>query len=213
MIDVEPLGDGVMVKVSNPRAEREGLVLPKEIQPDLEEGMAVAYGPDVPQETRDAIESCGDGVIFAAGDYEARTWNVDGSVYRFVPASDIMGALFPGEGDRVPRIQEALGKWSLMEWEEAKGTLLGGLLVRPVERAKAHFTGLAIMHGPKADEIENGKRYFFEQFSDFKSWHEGKTRYAFIPYGAIQCEIPERTADVCLAPSEVASPEVEAALR
>lgn len=124
-----------------------------------------------------------------------------------------MGALFLGRGDRFPRIQSALGKWSLMVWEEAKETLLGGLLVRPVQQAKAHFTGNAVIAGTGTVEIERGKRYFFEQFSDFKSWSENGTRYAFVPESAVYCEVPAREADVCLAPSEVASLEFEESVR
>ena len=63
-----------------------------------------------------------------------------------------------------------------------------------------------------AYDMEPGKRYFFEQFSDFKSWAENGKRYAFVPHSAIYCEIPEREADVCLAPSEVAS-NLESVLR
>ena len=212
--NIEPLGDLVMVRVGEARKERAGLILPKEVQPDIWDGQAVAFGRDVPEATWEEINSCGGGVVFGAGDHEARSYEADGWKYLFVPAKDLMGAVFPGTGDRFPRVvQVALGKWVLMEWEEAKGTMLGGLLVRPVQTAKAHFTGTALLVGPLADEIEAGKRYFFEQFSDFKSWTEGGRRFAFVPASAFYCEIPTREQELCYAPSEVASPEFEEAVR
>lgn len=213
MIDVHPLGDLVMIEVPEIRVERLGIILAKETQPDLEEGKAVAFGPDVPDAAVEEIRLCGGGVIYGALDHEATRWDHDGKKYLFVPAKDLMGALFLGDKERILRTQAALGKWVLMTWEEAKDTILGGLLVRPVERAKAHFTGTVIKAGPRAHEIEEGKRYFFEQFSEFKSWTEDGKRYAFVPVRSIYCEVPERTADVCLAPSEVASPDFEAAMR
>lgn len=213
MIEVQPLADLVMVQVQDIRREKDGLLLPKEVQPDLEEGKAVAYGPDVPAVLRQDIEMSAGGVIYGALDHEATSYEREGEKYLFIRCKDLMGSLFLGRGDRFPRIQSALSKWVLMVWEEAKDTLLGGLLVRPVQRAKAHFTGTVIMAGPGAPEIERGKRYFFEQFSEFKSWEEGGKRYAFVPFSAIYCEIPEREADVHLAPSEVASEAFEASLK
>lgn len=212
-MNVNPLTDLVMVQVCNVKKERSGIIIAKEVQPDLAEGKAVAYGPDVPSAMREDIEMSAGGVIYGAFDHEAHTYEQNGEKYLFIRAKDLMGSIFLGRGDRFPRIQSALGKWVLMEWEEAKDTILGGLLLRPVQKAKAHFTGTVIMAGPAAPEVERGKRYFFEQFSDFKSWEEGGKRYAFVPYSSIYCEIPEREADVHLAPSEVADEAFEASMR
>ncbi len=212
MRDVQPLADLVMVEQIEHKVEKNGLVLPTELQPDLEEGRAVAFGPDVPEEAVETMKLCG-GVLFGHLDHEARACDFDGKRYLFIQYRDLMGAVFLGKASRIARIQEALRKWVLMSWEEAKGTLLGGFLLRPVEKSQAHFTGTVIKVGNRADEIEVGKRYFFEQFSGFKSWTEDGVRYAFVPVDHIYCEIPERTADVCLSPAEVASPEFSEAYR
>lgn len=212
-MNVQPLADLVMVEVDEARKTRGGLVLPKEISPEVEEGRAVSFGPDVAPETRQEIELAGGGVIYGALDHEANSYREGGRKYLFIRAKDLMGTLFLGGGDRMPRIQSALGSWTLMVWQEAKDTLLGGLLIRPVQGAKAHFTGVVKLAGPRADEVYRDGRYFFEQFSDFKWWTERDVRYAFVPQSAIYCEIPERTADVHLAPSEVASEEYAETMR
>lgn len=213
MIDVSPLFDLVMVQVANtPRVSRGGLVLPKEVQPEIAEGLVVAFGSDVSENTKEKIHASLGGVLFGAEDHEATAYEREGKKFLFIQEHQIFASSILGTGDRMPRIQESLGKWSLMEWEEAHGSLLGGLLVRPVLGSKAHFTGKAIMCGPTAYDMEAGRRYFFEQFSDFKSWAEGGKRYAFVPYSAIYCEIPDREADICLAPSEVAN-NLESVLR
>ena len=213
MIDVSPLYDLIMVQVTDkPRVSRSGLILAKEIQPELEEGLVFAFGQDVSRETKDRVVESLCGVMFAAGDHEANAYYHDGKKFLFIEEHKIFASAILGNGDKMPRIQSPLGKWSLMEWEEANGSLLGGLLVRPVLGSKAHFTGKALMCGPTAYDMEPGKRYFFEQFSDFKSWAENGKRYAFVPHSAIYCEIPEREADVCLAPSEVAH-NMESVLR
>lgn len=213
MIDIQPMGDLVMVRVDKSRKERNGLLLAPELSPELEEGTAVAYGQDVPFAMRGEIESCAGGVVYAALDHEANSYEKDGVKFLFIRSRDLMGALFNGQGDRLPRLQAALGKWVLVEWEEAKNTLLGGLLARPTQGAKAHFTGKCVMFGERLKDIERTKRYFFEQFSDFKWWQENEKRYAFIPYSAMYCEIPDRSADVCLAPDEVASEEFAESMR
>jgi co-chaperonin GroES (HSP10) len=213
MIDVSPLYDLIMVQVTDkPRVSRSGLILAKEVQPELEEGLVVAFGQDVSRETKDRIQESLFGVMFAAEDHESNSYYHDGKKFLFIEEHKIFAAAIFGNGDKMPRIQAPLGKWSLMEWEEAHESLLGGLLVRPVLGSKAHFTGKALMCGHTAYDMEPGKRYFFEQFSDFKSWAENGKRYAFVPYSAIYCEIPEREADVCLAPSEVAN-NLESVLR
>lgn len=213
MIDVSPLYDLIMVQVTEkPRVSRSGLILAKEVQPEIEEGLVVAFGQDVSRETKDRVTESLFGVMFAAEDHEANSYYHDGKKFLFIEEHKIFASAILGNVDKMPRIQSPLGKWSLMEWEEAHGSLLGGLLVRPVLGSKAHFTGKAIMCGPTAYDMEPGKRYFFEQFSDFKSWAEGGKRYAFVPYSAIYCEIPDREADVCLAPSEVAT-NLESVLR
>ncbi len=213
MIDVAPLYDLIMVQVAEkPRVSRSGLILAKEVQPEIEEGLVVAFGQDVSRETKDRVAESLCGVMFAAEDHEANSYYHDGKKFLFIEEHKIFASAILGNGDKMPRIQAALGKWTLMEWEEAKETILGGLLVRPVLGSKAHFTGKAIMCGPTAYDMEPGKRYFFEQFSDFKSWAENGKRYAFVPYSSIYCEIPDREADVCLAPSEVAH-NMESVLR
>lgn len=214
MIDVSPLYDLIMVQVTDkPRVSRSGLILAKEVQPEIEEGLVVAFGQDVSRETKDRVQESLFGVMFAAEDHEANSYYHDGKKFLFIEEHKIFAAAILGNGDKMPRIQDPLGRWSLMEWEEAKGTLLGGLLLRPVVGSKAHFTGQVVMAGPRADELEKGKRYFFEQFSDFKSWAENGKRYAFVPMSAVYCEIPEREGEVCYAPSEVVSDKFAEALR
>lgn len=206
MIDVSPLYDLIMVQVTDkPRVSRSGLILAKEVQPEIEEGLVVAFGQDVSRETKDRVQESLFGVMFAAEDHEANSYYHDGKKFLFIEEHKIFAAAILGNGDKMPRIKSPLGRWSLMEWEEAHGSLLGGLLVRPTLGSKAHFTGKAMLCGPSAYDIEIGRRYFFEQFSDFKSWAENGKRYAFVPYSAIYCEIPDRVDEVCLAQSEIAT--------
>lgn len=72
MIDIQPLSDLVMVEVDATKREKAGLLLPKEVQPDLEEGKAVAFGPDLSTVIRREIEMCAGGVIYAAGTMRRR---------------------------------------------------------------------------------------------------------------------------------------------
>lgn len=70
----------------------------------------------------------------------------------------------------------------LVDWEEAKDELAGGLLVRPDTHKKIHYTGVVLATGPGADpSIEPGMRILFDQFSNFqKLWNHEVGRMALI---------------------------------
>jgi co-chaperonin GroES (HSP10) len=96
----------------------------------------------------------------------------------------------------IETVKEVNGDRILCEWEEAKNDLLGGRLVRPDTHRAAHYTGviLKVGNGVEDEDIEVGKRAFFEQFSGFEKFQspDGKKRYAFVAVDAVLALIPLR---------------------
>lgn len=208
LLDYRPKGARMWVEeLPEARRSRGGVFMPDRIQPEVAEGIVRRIGTDCGVEIKE-----GEWVVIPARQGQRYEWG--GCYYRLVVEDDVMGVVLPmtgylQEGYLTERMVRVVGRWVLTEWEEAKDTILGGRLLRGSVGKKAHFTGLVMMSGPKAEDVEPGERYFFEQFSDFRSWQEGTKRFALMPYEAIYAEIPPRTEEVCLADSEVASPDFE----
>lgn len=96
----------------------------------------------------------------------------------------------------IEKIKTVLGDRVLCEWEEAKEELLGGLLVKPDTHRSAHYTGIILKRGLDVgeEELQEGARIFWEQFSGFEKYQseDGKKRYAFVKEDAIHAVIPKR---------------------
>jgi hypothetical protein len=98
----------------------------------------------------------------------------------------------------VDKITQLLGKRALVQWEEApkslakSGALAG--LVRPDTTGKAYFTGVVLRCGlDLTEEVTEGDRIFFQQFSGFQKFSDPKHgRVAIIDEGAIEAVIPPR---------------------
>lgn len=88
----------------------------------------------------------------------------------------------------------------LVQWEEKKGTLLGGKLLAAQTGRRQHFTGIVIAVGPLVDpSIEAGDRLIFDQFSSFEKFFDPKYgRLALIEeskQGPCFAVIPKRLED------------------
>lgn len=97
----------------------------------------------------------------------------------------------------VATIKELLGKRALVTWEEAPRALGEGelrKLVKPDTHRKAHFTGVVLKCGlDLTDEIQEGDRVFFEQFSGFAQFSDPvHGRVAIVSEDAIEAVIPPR---------------------
>jgi co-chaperonin GroES (HSP10) len=100
----------------------------------------------------------------------------------------------------IEKVKEVIGDAVLVEWEPAKEDLLGGLLVRPDTQRERHYTGKVLKKGlDVSDEIEEGKRVLFEQFSGFEKFQsmDGMKRYAFVKEGACLAVLPPRVSIKC----------------
>lgn len=88
----------------------------------------------------------------------------------------------------------------LVQWEEKKGTLLGGKLLAAQTGRRQHYTGIVISVGPLVDpEINVGDRLIFDQFSSFEKFFDPKYgRLALIEegkQGPCFAVIPKRLED------------------
>lgn len=96
----------------------------------------------------------------------------------------------------VKNIKGIIGDKVLVEWETAKKDLLEGKLVRPDTQVERYYTGIIIKKGfdVGAEELQEGARIFFEQFSNFEKFqsNDGKKRYAIVREDAILAVIPHR---------------------
>lgn len=96
----------------------------------------------------------------------------------------------------VEKVKKVLGDRVLCEWEEAREDLLQGKLVMPKTLSEKHYTGIVLKKGiyVGSDDLEEGSRVFWEQFSGFEKFQslDGKKRYAFVNESAIHAIIPKR---------------------
>lgn len=101
----------------------------------------------------------------------------------------------------VDRMSQLLGKRALVQWEEApkfysssKDTMKQGIILRPETTKKAYFTGIVLKCGlDLTDELNEGDRVYFQQFSGFEKFSDPKYgRVAIVDESAIECVIPPR---------------------
>lgn len=194
---IRPLFDKLVVlDFEGQRQTASGLILPEPNRPDVVEGFVVAVGPKVDQ-LEDVAPK--DNILYA--DTEGKLVDLDGTVHRFLSLGDVMAILTEEDREKPwsERLPIVLGNWILFEWELAKDTLLDGKLLKSEKHKKMHYTGIVLDKGPGAgDEVQVGKRYMFDHFSDFKPWYEGGKRFAFVKNTEgvnVHAEIPPRTVD------------------
>lgn len=105
----------------------------------------------------------------------------------------------------VNRIRVILGRRALVKWEEAprcysstNDSMKQGGILRPEKTKRAYYTGVVLKCGlDLTDEIEEGDRVFFQQFSGFGQYSDRTHgRMALVEESAIECIIPPREEGV-----------------
>lgn len=94
----------------------------------------------------------------------------------------------------VSKLKTILGRKALVQWEEAPGEWGNTGLIRPETHTKIYFTGVILKCGDGlTDELKEGDRVFFGQFSGFNKFSDPKYgRVALVDEEAIECVLPPR---------------------
>lgn len=184
---IRPVGKRIVLKkIEEPKRES-GLVIVGTVQPEVDEAEIVEVAQDMTAQLR------GLHAVYAAREHVSREVKREDGTYLILDREDVMAIAEPGEKRLSERILTAAGTWIWIDWEKARETVGSGALLKAPQYARNHYTGIVRSLGERVTvPAEEGKRYFFEQFADWKYWYEGEKRYALVPQHSLQCEVPMR---------------------